>query len=119
MKLSSELRALGDSSTFMKVERGVASCGGWLRNRSSREVRYPARQALRPGCEELAARIRREYRRRKRGTRPKIATVERREARLPPLREAGTPPGAWPAASLRAYRVPLHPGRLSALRPPP
>ena len=78
----------------------------------------PARQALRPGCEELAARIRRKCRRRKRGTRPKIATVERREARRPPLREAGTPPGAWPAASLRAYRVPLHPGRLSALRPP-
>src|SRR5262249_23092701 len=38
------------------------------------------RQALRPGCEELAARIRRKCRRRKRGPRPKIATVERREA---------------------------------------
>src|SRR5882672_11311987 len=37
----------------------------------------PARQALRPGCEELAARIRRKCRRRKRGPRPKIATVER------------------------------------------
>ena len=84
----------------------------------------PARQALRPGCEELAARIRRKCRRRKRGPRPKIATVERREARLPPaevglvpnsgkpefVREAGTPLGAWPATLLRACRVPLHPG---------
>ena len=43
----------------------------------------PARQALRPGCEELAARIRRKCRRRKRGPRPKIATVERREASVP------------------------------------
>src|ERR1700674_3164059 len=42
-----------------------------------------ARQALRPGCEELAARIRRQCRRWKRGPRPKIATVERREARVP------------------------------------
>src|SRR5215510_9432618 len=30
------------------------------RNRSPREARDPARQALRPGCEELAARIRRQ-----------------------------------------------------------
>ena len=32
----------------------MASCGGWLRNRSPREARDPALQALRPGCEELA-----------------------------------------------------------------
>src|SRR5262245_4170855 len=50
------------------------------RNRRPREVRDPARQALRPGCEELAALIRGKCRRRKRGPRPKIATVERREA---------------------------------------
>src|SRR5262245_4324279 len=50
------------------------------RNRRPREARDPARQALRPGCEELAALIRRKCRRRKRGPRPKIATVERREA---------------------------------------
>src|SRR5262245_22992440 len=49
-----------------------------------REARDPARQALRPGCEELAALIRRKCRRRKRGPRPKIATVERREASVPP-----------------------------------
>src|SRR5262249_35089211 len=45
--------------------------------------RDPARQALRPACEELAARIGRECPRRKRGPRPKTAAVERREARTP------------------------------------
>src|SRR6266446_5814439 len=53
-------------------------------NRSPREVRHPALRALRPGCEELArtdpdASPVRE----KRGARPKIATVERREASVP------------------------------------
>src|SRR5205809_6225794 len=43
-----------------KVERGVVP--------SSREARDPARQALRPGCEELAGRIRSKCRRRKHGT---------------------------------------------------
>src|SRR5262249_16213493 len=56
------------------------------RNRRPREARDPARQALRPGCEELALRIRRKCRRRKRGPRPKIATVERREATTENLR---------------------------------
>src|SRR5712691_11488353 len=54
------------------------------RNRQPREARDPVRQALRPGREELAARIRRKCRRWKHGPRPKIATVERREARVPP-----------------------------------
>src|SRR4029077_1987602 len=36
-----------------------------------------------PGCEELAVRIRRQCRKWKRGPRPKIATVERREASVP------------------------------------
>ena len=90
--------------TILKAERGVASrgCGSLP---LSREVGYPARQALRPGREELAARIRRKCRRWKRGTWPKIATVERRKARVPPaLRDAGTPLGARPATSLRANR---------------
>src|SRR3954447_19807412 len=46
-------------------------------------ARDTARQARRPGCEELAARIRRQCRRWKRGPRPKTATVERREASVP------------------------------------
>src|SRR5216683_6071262 len=75
------------------------------RNRQPREARDPARQALRPGREELAARIRRQCRRRKRGPGPKIVTVERREARVPPaLRDAGTPLGARLATLLRANR---------------
>src|SRR5437588_12223872 len=63
------------------------------RNRSPREARDPALQALRPGCEEFAARIRRQLpavvgRRapkepEARPREPKIATVERREASVP------------------------------------
>src|SRR6516162_5463013 len=63
------------------------------RNRSPREARDPALQALRPGCEELAARIRRHLpavvgRRAPKETEarprePKTATVERREASVP------------------------------------
>src|SRR6266478_539403 len=56
------------------------------RNRWPREARDPARQALRPGCEELAARIRKANARRcmaagaegdgSAAPRPKTATVE-------------------------------------------
>ena len=63
------------------------------RNRSPQEARDPALQALRPGCEELAARIRRQLpavvgRRAPKETEarprePKTATVERREASVP------------------------------------
>src|SRR5262249_57697280 len=52
------------------------------RNQLPREARDPVRRALRPGREQLAARIRRKCRRWKHGPRPKIATVERREARV-------------------------------------
>src|SRR6516165_384885 len=62
-------------------------------NRLPREAREVARQALRPGCEELAVRIRRQLpavvgRRAPEGDgsaapRPKTATVERREASVP------------------------------------
>src|SRR5262245_25922292 len=67
------------------------------RNRWPREARDPARQALRPGCEELAALIRRKCRSRKRGPRPKIATVERREASASRWTRAA-PRQAWPVA---------------------
>ena len=73
--------------------RGVfrRRAAGWSEDRRSavrlvtgaRKARDPARQALRPVCEELAARIGRECPRWKRGPRPKIAAVERREARTP------------------------------------
>ena len=59
------------------------------RNRSPRKAGDPARQALRPGCEELAVRIGRKCPRWKRGPGPKSPRVERREARVPPaLRDA-------------------------------
>src|SRR5262245_61114979 len=71
------------------------------RNRRPREARDPARQALRPGCEELAALIRRKCRRRKRGPRPKIATVERREASAS-RRTRAAPRQAWSVARRNA-----------------
>src|SRR5262252_2355550 len=66
----------------------AAACNRW-----PREAREVARQALRPGCEELAARIRRQLpavvgRRAPKETEarprePKTGTVERREASVP------------------------------------
>ena len=53
------------------------------RNRSPREAREVARQALRPGCEELAARIGGHAGDGSAAPRPKTATVERREASVP------------------------------------
>src|SRR5499433_1653301 len=77
-------------------------------NRSPREARDPARQALRPGCEELAARIRKATARRCRtagaegdgsaAPRPKTATVERREASVPRHGAQGASLVAWRAA---------------------
>jgi len=121
-----------------RVLETIPECGarcGVLRLRlvtAPREVRDTARQAL----YDLAARsslygLRRKCCRRKRGPRPKIATVERRKARVSPPRDAGVSqtPGlpryvqAQPvlsAASVRlsALRHPsfgvaqsLHPGR--------
>src|SRR5262249_60347492 len=76
---------------------------------SPREARAPARQALRPGCEELAARIRKANARccRTAGAegdgsaapRPKTATVERREASVPRYGTQGASLGAWRIAS--------------------
>src|SRR5229473_8693330 len=53
--------------TVPLAERGVASRGGGSYPQP-REARDPVRQALRPGREELAARIRRKCRRWKHGT---------------------------------------------------
>src|SRR5438132_8311335 len=50
------------------MERGVASRRRRLVTVRTGRPRDPARQALRPGCEELAGRIRSKCRRRKRGT---------------------------------------------------
>src|SRR5207247_2561812 len=53
------------------------------RNRSPREVRDPARQALRPGCEGLAVRLLCNAGDGSAAPAPKTATVERREASVP------------------------------------
>src|SRR6266545_7174397 len=96
------------------AERGVASrgCGS---QPQAREARDPARQALRPGCEELAERtLRRQCRRRKRGPRPKIATVERREACVPDRKGTRHASQAWwsrfaarPVGAVSALRSPF------------
>src|SRR6516162_11534412 len=69
------------------------------RNRSPREAREVARQALRPGCEELAARIRVMPETEARPREPKIATVERREASVPRHRKLSL--HSTPRASIR------------------
>src|SRR3954451_21647363 len=78
-------------------------------------ARDTARQALGPGCEELAARIRRQCRRWKRGPRPKIATVERREASGP---RHGTRRASLARIMSRLANATTEIVRLSALRPP-
>jgi hypothetical protein len=69
------------------------------RNRWPREVRDPARQALRPGCEELAVRLLCNAGDGSAAPAPKTATVERREASVPRHGTQGASLGAWPAAS--------------------
>src|SRR5262249_13324185 len=91
-------------------------------------ARDPARQALRPGCEELAARIRKANARRcmaagaqgdgSAAPRPKTATVERREASGPRHGAQGASLGAWRAAAWHAPTGAAAPERFSALRPP-
>ena len=79
------------------------------RNRSSREAREVARQALRPGCEELAIRIRvmpeTEARPRVKNRHGGAPRGER-----PALWDARRLASAWYAALWRAQRVPrTHP----------
>src|SRR5262245_23129282 len=64
------------------------------RNRSPREARDPARQALRPGCEELAARIRSQL----------PAVVGRRAPKETEARPRNPKPPRW-SAERRASRV--------------
>src|SRR5262245_36387448 len=64
------------------------------RNRSPREARDPARQALRPGCEELAARTRRQL----------PAVVGWRAPKETEARPRGPKPPRW-SAERRASRV--------------
>jgi len=100
----------------------VASCGGWLRNRSPREAREVARQALRPGCEELAVTDPAQMPvREARPREPKIATVERREASVPRYKRVHARLDAlWDARRLArrlACRVTCRPHGCSAEHP--
>jgi len=88
------------------------------RNRSPREVRDPARQALRPGCEELAVRLLCNAGDGSAAPAPKTATVERREASVPRHGTQGASLGAWPAA-LRAGPTGVPPSTRTFLGAPP
>src|SRR5262249_56995708 len=65
---------------------------------ATREVRDTARQALRPGREELAAGSSGGNAGNRSASLPKNATVERREVRVPSPRDARRLASAWPAA---------------------
>src|SRR5262245_8216024 len=81
------------------MRSGVWRPAAAARNRSSREAREVARQALRPGCEELAVTDPAQMPvREARPREPKTATVERREASVPRHGTQGASLGAWPAA---------------------
>src|SRR5215471_12682871 len=86
------LRACSRDDPECGARRGVLRRAA--RNRSSREARDPARQALRPGCEELAARIRRQM----------PAVVGRRAPKETEARPRGPKPPRW-SAERRASRV--------------
>src|ERR1700746_1546360 len=99
------------------------------RNRKPREAREVARQALRPGCEELAVTDPAQMPvREARPREPKTATVERREAsvprhkrvraRLDALWDARRLASAWPAA-LRAGPTGVPPSTRTFLGAPP
>src|SRR5258708_5675260 len=89
------------------------------RNRSPREVREVARQALRPGCEELAVRLLCNAGDGSAAPAPKTATVERREASVPRHGTQGASQAPGLPRHVQAQRVFRRaPERFSALRPP-
>src|SRR5215475_10094316 len=89
------------------------------RNRSPREAREVALQALRPGCEELAVTDPAQNAgERSAAPEPKTATVERREASVPRYGTQGASLGAWPAA-LRAGPTGASPSTRTFLGAPP
>src|SRR5438309_4701984 len=100
-----------------KMERGVASRRRRLVTVGTGRPRDPVRRALRPGCEELAARIRSKCRRRKRGTgaQNRHGGAPRGE-RLP--RDARRLARRLACRVKACPRVPEHPSVISALRHP-
>src|SRR5438309_11883195 len=90
--------------TIPKMERGVPSRRRRLVTVRTGRPRDPVRRALRPGCEELAARIWHKCRRRKRGTgaQNRHGGAPRGE-RLQETQDASQ--GVWRAALRHAPRV--------------
>src|SRR5215469_16653475 len=89
-------------------------------NRLPREAREVARQALRPGCEELAVTDPAQMPvREARPREPRTATVERREASVPRHGTQGASQAPGLPRHVQAPRVFRRaPERFSALRPP-
>src|SRR5882757_3804861 len=89
----------------------MASRGCWLVTDTLERFGKPARQALRPGCEELRCTDREEMPEMEaRNPDPKSPwwSAERRASRVMGRRGASQAPRH--AALLRAHRMPLHPG---------
>src|SRR4030081_2322037 len=99
--------------TILKAEQGMASRGYWFVTNILGRFGTPSARHYDLAARSIAARIGRKGPRWKHGPRPKIAMVERRKARVPPLRDAGAPrkrPGpparhqrAAPAALFHTY----------------
>ena len=84
--------------TILKAEEGMVSRGSWLVANALGRFGTPSARHYDLAARSIAARIGRKCPRWKHGPRPKIATVERREARVSPLRDAGRLASARPAA---------------------
>jgi len=121
MQLKYTVRILAHEGRLLeaipKMERGVASRRRRLVTVGTGRPRDPVRRALRPGCEELAARIRSKCRRRKRGTgaQNRHGGAPRGE-RLP--RDARRLARRLACRVKARPRVPEHPSVISALRHP-
>ena len=77
--------------TILKAERGMASRECRLVADALGRCGTPSARHYDLAARSIAARIGRKCPRWKHGPRPKIAMVERRKARVPPLRDAGAP----------------------------
>src|SRR3981081_810445 len=87
--------------TILKAEQGMASRGCRLVANALGRFGTPSARHYDLAARSIAARIGRKCPRWKHGPRPKIAMVERRKARVSPLRDAGAPrkrPGPTPRA---------------------
>src|SRR5262245_32196005 len=105
---------------YLNAERGVASCGEWLWNRSLRE----APESRPPGTTTRArgglagAKATASSGDGSAAPEPKIATVERREAGVPRMGRKAPRKAPGLPRQVQAHRCLASTGRLSALRSP-